>query len=327
MDSSMMPQSSAIYVPTGLPIEDWLISLRQAFPASHTPMQENERDQKIVVTSGPIPSDALARWDQVTQSWRTFQASFLTDMPTLLQGSFPKSGMTRNGILCPLPMPVRPIPESDGGALHGRWMTLSTMDSLSPKSQKALDHEYTHRPNRSNPGNLRDQIAVAEGKSTWPTPRAREGNAGAPRSKGSKHNAGRGYLDGVVQEKWPTPIVSDAKGSGPTIIRKDGKSRMDWLAYATEQNATSLNEGTLNPDWVSWLMGIPTGWESLKPMGREAYDDWFEDMTNGTWWHTERDLPRVATGTVDRVKRLRALGNGIVPASLALFLDQFKARI
>ena len=40
----------------------------------------------------------------------------------------------------------------------------------------------------------------------------------------------------------------------------------------------------------------------------------------GTWWDTERDLPRVTTGTVDRVKRLRALGNGIVPASLALFL-------
>ena len=356
MDSSMMPQSSAIYVPTGLPIEDWLISLRQAFPASHTPMQENERDQKIVVTSGPIPSDALARWDQVTQSWRTFQASFLTDMPTLLQGSFPKSGMTRNGILCPLPMPVRPIPESDGGALPGRWMTLSTMDSLSPKSQKALDHEYTHRPNRSNPGNLRDQIAVAEGKSTWPTPRAREGNAGAPRSKGSKHNAGRGYLDGVVQEKWPTPKSQDSKHGPLTEWEKNTnhpgtkdslryKVMMKWPTPTANEDAAGTSDGkmqkmlgnhpdvrsqgvgTLNPNWVSWLMGIPTGWDSLEPLDRKAYDEWFAEMRNGTWWDTERDLPRVATGTVDRVKRLRALGNGIVPASLALFLDQFKARI
>ena len=126
----------------------------------------------------------------------------------------------------------------------------------------------------------------------------------------------------IAPKQIPSKFVDMIK-----IIRKDGKSRMDRLAYATEQNATSLNEGTLNPDWVSWLMGIPTGWESLKPMGREAYDDWFEDMTNGTWWHTERDLPRVATGKIDRVKRLKALGNGIVPASLALFLDQFKARI
>ena len=198
--SSMTLQSSAIYVPTGVPIEDWLTSLRQASPASHTHTPGNERDQKIVGTSGLIPSDALAKWDQNTQSWRTFQESFLMDTPELSRRSFPKSGTVRNGILYPLPMPVRPTLERDGGALHGRWMTPNTMDSLPPKSQKALDHEYTHRPNRSNPGNLRDQIAVAEGKSTWPTPRAREGNAGAPRSKGSEHNAGRGYLDGVVQE-------------------------------------------------------------------------------------------------------------------------------
>ena len=70
-------------------------------------------------------------------------------------------------------------------------------------------------------------------------------------------------------------------------------------------------------------MGIPTGWESLKPMGRETYDDWFKDMTNGTWWHTERDLPRLATGKIDRVKRLKALGNGVVPASMALFIQIF----
>ena len=332
--SSMTLQSSAIYVPTGVPIEDWLTSLRQASPASHIPMQENERDQKIVVTSGLIPSDALAKWNQATQSWRTFQESFLMDTPALLPGSFPKSATVHNGTLYPLPMPVRPTLERDGGVLPGmkathhvptptasdhirrkstssetlnyetnksvsldrwaeRWMTPNTMDSLPPKSQKALDHEYTHRPNRSSPGNLRDQIAVAEGKSTWPTPRAREGNAGAPRSKGSEHNAGRGYLDGVVQEKWPTP---------------------------TEDGNTSGGAFRLNPAWVSWLMGIPTGWESLEPMDRNAYDEWFEDMTNRIWWTTERDLPRVTEENNNRIKRLRSLGNGIVPASLALFI-------
>ena len=397
--SLTMHPSSVIYVPlTFQSIEEFVTSLVQASPANHIPMPVIEKDQRTTGTSGPIPSDALARWDQVTQSWKTSQASFLTDTPALLPGSFPKSATVHNGTLYPLPMPVRPTLERDGGVLPGmkathhvptptasdhirrkstssetlnyetnksvsldrwaeRWMTPNTMDSLPPKSQKALDHEYTHRPNRSSPGNLRDQIAVAEGKSTWPTPRAREGNAGAPRSKGSKHNAGRGYLDGVVQEKWPTPksqdskhgpltewekntnhpgtkdslrykvmmkwptpTVSDAKGSGPAIIRKDGKSRMDRLDYATEQDATSLNKGSLNPNWVSWLMGIPTGWDSLEPMDRNAYDEWFEDMRNDTWWNTERDLPRVATGKIDRAKRLRALGNGIVPASLALFI-------
>jgi len=41
---------------------------------------------------------------------------------------------------------------------------------------------------------------------------------------------------------------------------------------------------------------------------------------DGTWWEEERGLPRVATGIKDRINRLKCLGNGIVPASLALFL-------
>ena len=319
-------------------------------------------------------------------------------------------------------------------------MTPNTMDHLSPKSQEALAHEYTHRPGRSNPNNLRDQIAVTEGQRTWPTPVAddtgtrkkkyaqggtplsmevqnwptpsatprgphthREVTAGGqtvshttgtsygmtletaikhwptPTEDDSsnvnpKPNRRPGLVSKVNEEehhqikKWPTPTVSDHKGSGPTIIRKDGKSRMDRLDYATEQTwptptameagkignranygqkglsnhpaivglpdrekmKKSENDGNnsgvsfrLNPTWVSWLMGLPTGWESLEPMSQEAYDTWFEEMRNGTWWDTERDLPRVTKENNDRVKRLRALGNGIVPASLAEFIRSY----
>ena len=63
---------------------------------------------------------------------------------------------------------------------------------------------------------------------------------------------------------WPTPTASDHKGSGRTIIRKDGKNRLnDRLDYATEQREP--NGGQLNPTWVEWLMGFPTGWTDLKP--------------------------------------------------------------
>ena len=102
------------------------------------------------------------------------------------------------------------------------------------------------------------------------------------------------------------------------LLDRVRKEIMNKLCYVTEQTSDG---GSLNPNWVSWLMGIPTGWDSLEPMSHEAYDTWFEEMKNGTWWGTERDQPRVTTGTVDRIKRLRALGNGIVPASLALFLE------
>ena len=44
-------------------------------------------------------------------------------------------------------------------------------------------------------------------------------------------------------------------------------------------------------------------------------------MTAGTWWDTERDIPRVTTESPNRNKRLKALGNGLVPSALALFVE------
>jgi hypothetical protein len=364
--SLTMHPSSVIYVPlTFQSIEEFVTSLVQASPASHIPMQENERDQKIVETSGPIPSDALARWDQATQSWKTSQASFLMDTPALLPGNFPKSGTARNGILYPLPMPVRPISERDGGALLGRWMTPNTMDRLSHKSQKALDHEYTHRPNRSSPGNLRDQIAVAEGKSTWPTPKSQDSKHGplTEWEKNTNHPGTKDSLRYKVMINWPTPTEDDSSNVNPKPNRRPGliskvneierwptptaaeggkignRANYGQIALSNHPAIVGLpdrdkmekseNDGKtsgvafrLNPAWVSWLMGIPTGWESLEPMDRNAYDEWFEDMTNRIWWTTERDLPRVTKENNNRIKRLKSLGNGIVPASLALFLNQ-----
>ena len=83
---------------------------------------------------------------------------------------------------------------------------------------------------------------------------------------------------------------------------------------------TNYKQGGLNPDWVSWLMGLPVGWTSLEPLPGEEYLDWLQAQLDGTWWLEERGLPRIATGVPDRVNRLKCLGNGIVPASLALFL-------
>jgi len=37
---------------------------------------------------------------------------------------------------------------------------------------------------------------------------------------------------------------------------------------------------------------------------------------DGGWWDVEPDIPRTASGIKDRVPRLRALGNAIVPAQI-----------
>ena len=95
---------------------------------------------------------------------------------------------------------------------------------------------------------------------------------------------------------WATPTVQDASNNG-------GPSQH-------ERNALPLNAqvgGALSPDWVEWLMGWPVGWTSLEPM--TELGSWFDE----TWWN-EEPVPRITTNKTNRTKRLKAIGNGQVPA-------------
>lgn len=142
---------------------------------------------------------------------------------------------------------------------------------------------------------------------------------------------------GAGQRNWPTPTASDRVGSGPTIIRRNGKSRMDErLCYATEQDPRNWptpdeSKGRLNPQWVEWLMGLPLGWTALEPLAANAYEYWLNSTAEGTWWDydpaevaqpwTDAITPRVVRGMKNRAKRLKSLGNGIVPAVVPAFLQ------
>ena len=129
------------------------------------------------------------------------------------------------------------------------WATPNTMDGLPPRSEESLRRQaQTTRKGRRRPANLREQV----------DPRA---------------------VEIYKQVNWPTPTASDHKGSGPTVIRKDGKDRSNArLDYATEQvpgppdqKKTSTNgkspglstQYRLSPNWVEQLMGIPVGWTQL----------------------------------------------------------------
>lgn len=38
------------------------------------------------------------------------------------------------------------------------------------------------------------------------------------------------------------------------------------------------DSGRLNPEWVEWLMGWPTGWTELRPLGTDKFPQWLR-------WH------------------------------------------
>ena len=296
-------------------VEEWISSLPHR-PASPTPRQGAEREPAMIETSSQIHSVWLAKYDLELCMWKTspdLQLSLKMEGQATSQKSlvnFPRSGMTVGGTLYPRKMLAHRISENGGGSLQNfptpraiygehpgmkdpshltgaamKWNTPNTMDSLNCKSQKALDYEYnTARPGRTNPNNLRDQVAVQEGLRLWPTP-------------------------ATSQDYKPVrPLApSEADGThGTMLVGAVGDKHPDHIG------------GQLSSTWVEWLMGIPVGWSALDPLPEGAYAEWLEHMEQGTWWAEERGLPRLAEGQKDRVNRLKCLGNGIVPASGAL---------
>ena len=100
---------------------------------------------------------------------------------------------------------------------------------------------------------------------------------------------------GIGCGSWPTPTRRDYKGTNSLegLTRKDGKSRMDQLPNAVKYRTPQSRDwkgtsggfqkgkdlpgqvgGHLNPTWVEWLMGWPTGWTELNPLETDKYQQW-----------------------------------------------------
>ena len=165
----------------------------------------------------------------------------------------------------------------------------------------------------------------------WPTPQARDHfPAHKPEYIAAKKAQGHGMSnlnDAVSMQRWPTPTKSDGMGGPGTSGRSGGlnlrtavatPTAMDWksgkASKATmDRNSRPLSEqigGSLNPTWTEKLMGWPSNWTSLQETPDElSAEPWGPDWEDG--------IPRVATGVPARVERLKAIGNGQVPACAA----------
>jgi hypothetical protein len=62
-------------------------------------------------------------------------------------------------------------------------------------------------------------------------------------------------------EYFPTPAATDGERKSETYYR--GKGNPTLLGAARNQVDEGRN-GQLNPEWVAWLMGFPTGWTDLE---------------------------------------------------------------
>ena len=213
---------------------------------------------------------------------------------------------------------------SDGGCWE-LGMRALRIDGTGCGSMLPTPIDPTKGGGTSRSGSRRNECPSLHGMARhnlWPTPtvtqRPNEGNVRLLRKKcvagelswdEAKALAGKDVREaqGIVPAYWPTPTANEDACGTP-----NGKMQK---MLGNHPEVRSSGKGTLNPDWVCWLMQWPVGWASCEPLHPSEFALW-EDLTRqGTWWDESGDhvCPRVAEGIKGRAKRLKALGNGQVP--------------
>ena len=149
--------------------------------------------------------------------------------------------------------------------------------SDSEKSSKTWKDLVTQRRGEYS-ARLKSARLTRESESTsWATPRTTDAKGGGRplNEKGQRITLSDptktygGNLSDQVRH-WPTPSARDHKGGYIGGRIRKGKVSFDTLDVAVQHISNKdKKSGTLNPNWVEWLMGVPTGWTDLGSWGTE----------------------------------------------------------
>ncbi len=112
------------------------------------------------------------------------------------------------------------------------------------------------------------------GAGSWPTPTAfdattcTKGPGAVHKDRNRRAMGGNGGPSRNLREvvRMPTPSANDWKGSSQPGQRRGQLT--DPAMCVIEAG------GSLNPNWVEWLMGWPLGWTSTEPMPESTWAAW-----------------------------------------------------
>lgn len=355
------------------------MSLAQDSPASPSVSQENSEDMQTKETCGLQPSSASKSSGLNTASLKMSLASsvplaslengiwmkpqmtiFGTSEP--FSQTFPKHGMMRGGSLWERVMSGQTTGERGCGYFVPTpaardWKSVGPADYnrhdpclnavvkrmwLTPRANETDEKAENFVKRNADRGMHCDGTLTAQVKRQWPTP------TGTERS-GINPNTGKGEGLSKTVKNWPTPCSRGDDKGGPVGLGGGQRAKEKLKEMVGREQQLQMSCGSLNPDWVEWLMGWPVGWTSLEPLTELVWLSWKIDpadmeesdmhctpvvddasaniserkpnqirmlrrsatllMRNGN----NGPIPRVATGLKDRVNRLKALGNGQVP--------------
>ena len=241
-----------------------LTSSLEGIPVSRSVQQESAQERMIPATFGLGSENISKQSDLFSASLKTSRGTSAWDYEKLTK-TWKDLVTQRRGEYSARLKSARHINESESifwrtPATKDPGITLArlqTKDGHPPRSGERL---YDKETGRNAQYGLTQQVQM-ERHNLWPTPTAQDNNQIKGKDK-------RGTTLGGAVRNWPTPSARDHKGGYLGGRIRNGKVSFDTLDVAVQHVSNKdKKSGTLNPDWVEWLMGVPTGWTDLGSWG------------------------------------------------------------
>lgn len=246
-------------------VDAWILSLADSPVRTSVPPARGPGSRGRKAGSGLSLEGSLARYDRSSRSWRTAQCLLLGGSEEF-SATFPNWGSMRGGELFRLKTPSglvelrQSIKSAEESGFSGKLATpTANMGERGGRGDllgAIRNYKYTKRRHRSQAEKL-------------PTPGAAKANndltlqcSGDGRKKPNK-------LGWAIATKLPTPHGFSKDGG-----KSNGPSGNE-LGRSVNQSVEP-GGGSLNPDWVEWLMGWPIGWTDLRPLETDRFRKWLE---------------------------------------------------
>ena len=255
-----------------------LTSSLAGIPASRSAPQESAQERMIPATSGLGSENISKQSDLFGASLKTLKDTSASDsekssktwkdLVTQRRGEYSarlkSARLIRESESIFLPTPSATSYGSNQGGAAGR--TGKVRHSLESMAKHNLWPTPTAQDNNQIKGKDKRGTTLGGAVRNWPTPTASD-SQGGPRQMDGKR--GRALKD-LTNPTWPTPSARDHKGGYIGGRIRNGKVSFDTLDVAVQHVSNKdKKSGTLNPNWVEWLMGVPTGWTDLGSWGTE----------------------------------------------------------